>query len=392
MAGSFGDWMQLYLAVRRRRRAGPGLGYDRSMSSLAVDLERVVSLAELEALAAERLRPQVLDFLAGGSWDEASLRDNRAAFGRFVLRPRVLTGTTGADLGTELIGRPVRLPIGVAPTSQHGHCHPDGETATARAAAAAGAPYVLSMMASRSIEEVAAAVAGIGGPAPWFQLYVQRDLAFARTLVERAAAAGYGALVLSVDMAAPGYRDRDARWAEPLRGHYPNFPTDEGDLQGMAARRRVPIAWRDLATIAGWSSLPLVLKGILGGDDARLAVEHGAAAVWVSNHGGRQLDRVAATIDALAEVVAAVDGRAEVLLDGGVRRGLDVVTAIALGARAVFVGRPALHGLAVGGEAGVRRALAILEEETRRAVILLGASALGDLGPAHVGARSPAGR
>ncbi len=354
------------------------------MVSTGIDLDRIVSLAELEALADKLLPAQVLDFVAGGSWDELTLADNRAAFRRWQLRPRVLRGTPPVDLRTELLGRPVTMPVGISPTSQHGHCHPDAEIATAQAAAEAGVPFVLSMMSSRSIETVADAAVGSGPGPRWFQLYVQRDMGFARSLVERASAAGYEAVVLSVDMAAPGYRDRDARWPRPLVGSYANFPTDEGDLRGLASRRRVPLTWDDLDDIAGWSSLPLVLKGILVAEDARLAAEHGAKAVWVSNHGGRQLDRVAATVDALEEVVAAVDGRVEVSLDGGVRRGLDVVTALALGARAVMIGRPALHGLAVGGRDGARRALEILRTETDRAMALLGTPSVDDLWHDHV--------
>ncbi len=354
------------------------------MVNTSIDLDRIVSLAELEALAGQMLPAQVLDFVAGGSWDEVSLADNSAAFRRWQLRPRVLRGTPPVDLRTELLGRPITMPVGISPTSQHGHCHPDAEIATAQAAAEADVPFVLSMMSSRSIEAVAEAAAGSGPGPRWFQLYVQRDMGFARSLVERASAAGYAAVVLSVDMAAPGYRDRDARWPRPLVGTYANFPTDEGDLRGLASRQRVPLTWDDVDKIAGWSPLPLVLKGILVEEDARLAVDHGARAVWVSNHGGRQLDRVAATIDALEDVVAAVDGRVEVYLDGGVRRGLDVVTALALGARAVMIGRPAIHGLTVGGRGGVRRALDILRTETERAMALLGAPSVGGLGPDHV--------
>ncbi len=357
------------------------------MASPTVDLDRVVSLPDFESAAREILPPQVLDFVAGGSWDELTLTDNAAAFRRYRLRPRVLVGGDAVDLQTEVLGRTIAMPVGISPTSQHGHCHPDAEVATAQAAAEAGALFVLSMMSSRSIEAVAEASAPCGPGPRWFQLYVQRDMGFARSLVERAAAAGYEAIVLSVDMPVPGYRDRDGRWPTPLSSTYANFPSDEGDLRGIASRRRVPLTWDDLETIAGWSSLPLVTKGILVDDDARLAVEHGAAAVWVSNHGGRQLDRVLASIDALEAVVAAVDGRAEVYLDGGVRRGLDVVTALAMGARAVMIGRPAVYALAVGGRPGVRRALDILRFETELALALLGSPSARNVGNDRIARR-----
>ena len=348
-------------------------------------LDGVVRLADFEQPARERLHPAAWSYYAGGSWDEHTLRDTLASWSRYRLRPRVLVDVEAVDLRTTLLGSEVAMPFGIAPAALHGMAHAEGECATARAAAAAGVLQVVSTVASRSIEEVAAAAPG--GPR-WFQLYVQRDRSASRDLVQRAEAAGYGAIALTVDLPVLGYRDDVLRTDfDPGRDAYANLPKRavwDGDIDEVLDMRSVGLTWDDLATIRGWSSLPLVLKGILTAEDARLAVEHGAAAVWVSNHGGRQLDRVAASIDVLAEVVEAVDGRAEVYLDGGVRRGPDVAIALAMGARAVFAARPFLYALACAGEAGVAHALAIVREETLRTFALLGVRSPAELTRAHV--------
>lgn len=337
------------------------------------DPRRWQTLAGVEALARDRLDPQALDYVAGGGWDEVTLQDNVLAFRRRRFRPRVLIDTSRVDPATTILGAPATMPVGIAPMALHGLCHPDGELASARAAAAAGIPFCLSTVSSRSIEEVAAAVAGIGAGERWFQLYVHRDRGFSRSLVQRAEAAGYRALVLTVDVPVLGYRDRDRSWPAPFAASFGNFPPASGSvLDDLLDTRHAPLTWRDLDEIRSWSGLPFVVKGILTPDDAVLAVESGADAVVVSNHGGRQLDRTAASLDALDAVVAAVGGRAEVHLDGGVRRGLDILAALALGARAVYLGRPVLYGLAAGGEAGVARVLAILREELERGMSLLG--------------------
>jgi isopentenyl diphosphate isomerase/L-lactate dehydrogenase-like FMN-dependent dehydrogenase len=255
--------------------------------------------------------------------------------------------------------------------------HPDGEVATARAAAAAGIPFILSTFSTRSIEEVAAAAPEA---TRWFQLYAQADPRQTRALVERAEAAGYRAIVLTVDLPILGYRERERRdgfvLADPLQAG--GEPVD--DLVTSS------LSWSDLAAIRSWApSLPLVLKGILTAEDARLALEHGVDTIVVSNHGGRQLDRVTATVDALEEVADAVGGRVEIWVDGGVRRGLDVAIALALGARGVLLGRPALWALAVAGQAGVERALAILREELEIALALLGAPSPSGVTRSHVG-------
>ena len=272
----------------------------------------------------------------------------------------------------------------------HGLAHADGEIAAARAAAAAGIPFTLSTTSSRSIEEVAAA-------APdgqrWFQLYVQRDPGRSRELVQRAEAAGYGALILTVDLPRLGNRDRDRRSGfelPPLGNFAPTAPATHArgahadGFEMLEAQQEVGLTWDDLATIRSWSRMPLVLKGILTTEDARLAVDHDVDAIVVSNHGARQLDRVAAPVDVLEEIVAAVDGRTEVWVDGGVRRGLDIAIARALGARGVLLGRPIMWALATDGEAGVARAIAILREEFEIALTLLGAPTPDAITRSHV--------
>jgi 4-hydroxymandelate oxidase len=351
-------------------------------------LASVVSLADLEPIARDRMHPASFDYLAGGAFDEVTLRESEAAWRRFTLRPRVLVDVSVVDTATTFVGSPASMPIAIAPMAAHALAHSGGEVATARAAASAGVPFVLSTMSSRSMEEVAAAVPdGVR----FFQLYVQEDLAFARSLVERAAAAGYRAIVVTVDLPVVGYRDRDRRSGFALDVPLGNFADRAPDehlvtgYQALGGQRHVGLTWGDLATIRSWSALPLVLKGILTAEDARLAAEHGIDAIIVSNHGARQLDRVAAPIDVLEEVVDAVDGRLEVWIDGGVRRGIDPTIAVALGARGVLVGRPILYGLAAGGEAGVVRALAILREELDITLALLGVRSLAGLTRAHVG-------
>jgi isopentenyl diphosphate isomerase/L-lactate dehydrogenase-like FMN-dependent dehydrogenase len=291
------------------------------------------------------------------------------------------------DPSTTILGRPAALPIGIAPAALHAMAHPDAEAATARAAAGAGAINVVSTSASLALEDVA-------GAAPtgrqWFQLYVQKDRGLSRALVQRAVAAGYEAICLTVDLPVLGYRDELLRSAfDPGLDAYGNVPhrdvwRTEGEMDEMQDMRSVGLTWDGLAEIRSWSSLPLLLKGILTGEDARLAVEHGAAAVWVSNHGGRQLDRAMAPIDVLEEVVDAVGGEAEVYLDGGIRRGPEVLIALALGATAVFAGRPFLWALASAGEAGVAKALAILREEVVRSLALVGAPSVAALTREHV--------
>ena len=359
----------------------------------SVDLSRVVSLADFEPLARRVMEPGVFDYVAGGAWDERSLGEAEAAWRRRRLRPRVLVDVSHVDPATSMAGQPASLPVGVAPMAAHGLAHPDAEIASARAAAAARIPFTLSTMSTVSIEEVAAAAPdGVR----WFQLYAQADPRRNRRFVERAAAAGYSAIVVTVDLPVLGYRERDLRSGFTLAVPHGNFADDAGpDHASHAADPNggyniimsdldQGLTWRDVAKIRSWSSVPVFLKGILTAEDARIAVEHGVAGIVVSNHGARQLDRAVATAEVLEEIVDAAGGRTEIWVDGGIRRGLDVVTAVALGARGVLVGRPILWALAAGGEAGVERALAILRTETVIAMTLLGARTPNELTRAHV--------
>ena len=363
-------------------------------------LERVVALADFEPLARAAMDPAAYDYVAGGAWDELTLADNEAAWRRYRLRPRVLVDVSEVDTATTLLGASVSMPVAIAPMATQSLAHPDAESAMARAAATAGIPMILSTTSSHSIEAVAAA-------APeairWFQLYVQADMGVSRSLVERAAASGYGAVVVTVDLPVLGYRDRDRRsgFELPSLGNFVETAATHGShvpdgrtpgFDRLAETMSTSLTWASLAAIRSWSPLPLVLKGILAADDARLAVDHGVDGIVVSNHGARQLDRVEASADALAAIVAAVDGATEVWVDGGVRRGLDVVIALALGARGVLLGRPAYWALAAAGPAGVARALTVLREEIEVALALLGTPTPRDVLPTHVVAPGPTAR
>ncbi len=346
------------------------------------------NLADFEALARDRLAPEAYGYYAAGAGDERTLADNLAAWRAWRLVPRVLTGARDPDLGVTLLGTHASLPFGMAPTALQGMAHPDGELGTACAAARAGVLHVLSSASTRSLEEVAAAGSAAGDGPRWFQLYVDHDMGYARELVERAAAAGYGAIVLTVDLPVAGYRERDMRngLAVPaaVQAHLPADYAN-GELPFPAAIDTKPeLRWADVATIAGWSPLPLVVKGVLAPRDVERAIDHGARAVWLSNHGGRQLDGSVTSVEMLPEAVEAANGRAELYVDGGLRRGSDVVTAVALGAAAVFVGRPFVYALACAGDAGVTRAIELLTDELRRAVTLVGAARIGDIRRDHV--------
>jgi 4-hydroxymandelate oxidase len=353
------------------------------------DVADVVALREFEALARARLDAASADYIGGGSWDELTLAENEAAWRRYRLRPRVLVDVAAVDASTSLLGTPAAFPVAIAPMATHGLAHPDGEVATARAAASAGVPFPVSTMSSRSIEEVASAAPhGVH----WFQLYTHADPGRSRALVDRAVAAGYGALLVTVDLPRLGYRERDRRnrFDLPALGNFEggNRPDHRSDLDGSNLGRLETVGhsltWGDLAEIRSWTDRPLVLKGVLTAEDAAIALDHGVDGLIVSNHGARQLDRVAAGIDALPAIAEAVAGRVELLVDGGVRRGLDVLIALAEGATGVLVGKPILWALAAGGESGVGRALAILRQETEIAMALLGARVPADVRRWHV--------
>jgi 4-hydroxymandelate oxidase len=347
-------------------------------------------LADLAPLARERMAPAAWDYIASGAWDEISLAENEAAWRAVRLVPRVLVDVAGVDTSTTLLGAPAATPWAIAPMAAQGLAHPDAEVAVARAAAAAGVPLVLSTLSSASLEDVAAAAPG---GVRFFQLYTQRDWGVTRSLVERAAAAGYRGLVVTVDLPVVGYREADQRNGFTLDVPLANLPggraVDEealaaGGLAILDGVAGATLTWADIERIASWTGLPVVLKGILAPQDASRAVDVGAAAVVVSNHGARQLDRTVPPLMALPGVVEAVAGRAEIWVDGGVRRGLDLAIARALGARGALVGRPVYWGLAAAGEAGVAKVCALLEDELRRAMALLGAPGLDDLRPEMV--------
>jgi 4-hydroxymandelate oxidase len=339
------------------------------------------SLGDVAALARQALPPDVWDFIDGGSGTETTLAANRRALDRVAVLPRVLSGVDTPSIGAPLLGRPQAMPVAVAPMAYQRLVHPDGEPALAAAARAAGVPYVASTLSSAPIEEIAAA----GGPV-WFQLYWLRDRSMVGDLLDRADAAGCTALMVTVDVPILGRRLRDVRNAFALPPHVvaANLPGGRDDLahtgtpgvSAVAAHTGAVFAptlsWADLDWLRGRTTLPLLVKGILDPRDADRAAQVGADAVVVSNHGGRQLDGAPATATVLPEVVAAVGDRCEVLMDSGIRGGIDVLRALALGATGVLVGRPMLWALAAGGRAGAEAALALLAAELRDALTLTG--------------------
>lgn len=343
--------------------------------------ERPLNLWDYERLAREKLPQPTFDYYAGGAADEITLGSNRAAFERIRLCPRVLVDVSQRDCGTSLLGDKLAFPLVVAPLALSGMAHPEGEAAVARAAQSAGIPYTLSTFATTSIEEVAAVSSG----PLWFQLYVYRNRDITRRLIERAENAGYRALVVTVDAPLAGRRERDIRnrLQLPANLRLRNFDefqlgavtanADDSAIAAYAAEQIDPaFQWHDVDWLCSVTSLPVVLKGILRADDALKAVEHGAAGVIVSNHGGRQLDTTPAAIEVLPEISTAVRQRVPILMDGGVRRGTDMVKALALGASAVLLGRPVLWGLAAAGEDGVRDVLRLLRDEFDYALALCG--------------------
>jgi isopentenyl diphosphate isomerase/L-lactate dehydrogenase-like FMN-dependent dehydrogenase len=340
-----------------------------------------VNVWDYEALAAERLDAGAHGYYAGGAGDEVTLRDNVEAFRRWQLRPRMLVDVDTCSTATTVLGQEVSMPLLVAPVALQRVAHPEGEVAMARAAKAAGTIMCLSTIATASPAEVAS----VGGPR-WFQLYVFRDEAVTHDLIAQARDEGFTALLLTVDAPVRGNRERDVRTGFALPADIRVASMGRGGVTPKDIFDMVTpsLTWRDLERVSAEAGLPLLVKGVLTSEDAILSVEHGAAGIVVSNHGGRQLDGVAAAIDALPEVVEAVAGRVEVLVDGGVRRGTDVVKALALGARAVLAGRAPLWGLAVDGEPGARRVLELLREEIQTALQLVGATSPADVTRAHI--------
>ncbi|MCP3136125.1 alpha-hydroxy acid oxidase [Pyxidicoccus xibeiensis] len=329
----------------------------------------MLSYEALETEARARLPEAVFDYFAGGSGEETTLADNTAAWARLRLRPRVLRDVSSVRTATELLGTPLTSPVLVAPTAFHSLAHPEAELATARGTREAGSLLVLSSRASRRVEDVAA----VAGPW-WLQVYVLKDRGLTRALVQRAVASGARALVLTGDTPVVGRKRRDrsdSALALPEEDFLANL---EGLTRRELAEQAADLTFADIGWLRELSGLSVLVKGVLRADDARECLHHGAAGLIVSNHGGRQLDGAVSTAEALPEVVEAAGGRAPVLVDGGVRSGRDVLRALALGARAVLVGRPVLWGLATGGADGVRRVLDGLREDTAHALALAGVS------------------
>ena len=349
-----------------------------------------LNLLDFEARAKEALPHSIWDFIEGGAMDETTTRRNRAALEAIALRPRFLVDTSSRGLSTTVLGSGISFPVMISPASDHKIAHPHGELATARAAGAAGTIMVLSSHSNHSMEEVAEAATGN----LWFQLS-HRGYDLTKMLVQRAEEAGYVAICLTVDEPIPTPKERDIRnrYARP-RGLEPaNFVGQRANLglvpgTDEASRWAAPepprLRWDELAWLRSLTSLPLVVKGIRTGEDARLCVENGANGVLVSNHGGRRFDGTLSSIENLPEVLEAVAGRAEIYLDSGIRRGADVVRALALGARAVLIGRPVFWGLAVGGEAGVTGVLELLRQELDRAMGYCGVTKVAGINPSLV--------
>ena len=350
----------------------------------------LVNVFDFEQAARAALDRNAFDYYFHGAADEVTLRDNRAAFDRIRLRYRVLAGIGDRDLTTAFLGHDLSMPVLAAPTAFHKLAHPDGELATVAGVGAAGTGMFLSTLSTVAMEEVVAAATG----PVFFQLYIYKDRGLTRDLVARAVAAGCSAIALTVDAPVFGKREPDIRnrfhlpdgiaienAAPAGYGGFPDDPTGSG-LTGYVNSLMDPsISWDDLEWLVSASAVPVLVKGVVRGDDAARCAEHGAAGIVVSNHGGRQLDTSIATIEALAEVVEAVDDRVDVLLDGGVRRGTDVVKALAVGGKGVLLGRPILWGLAVDGSDGVRAVLDIVRDELDTAMALCGASTIDEITP-----------
>ena len=353
----------------------------------SVDPEALLNVADYARAARGKMPQGSFDYYEGGALDEVTLRDNSDSWTQLKLYYRVLAGVSTRDLRTTVLGQPVSMPILVAPTAFHKLACEAGEIATARAAKAAGTLFILSSLSNTAMESV---FAQAGSPR-WFQLYVYQDRGITRELVERAEAAGAEAIVLTVDAPGLGTRERDVRnhFALPdglvVENLAPlgkgNFPLVQGSALAAYVRAnfKQDLGFDDLDWLCGVTRLPVVVKGVCRGDDARRAAEHGAKAVVVSNHGGRQLDTAPATCKVLPDVVEAAGDSCEIYVDGGIRRGSDVLKAIALGAQAVLVGRPVLWGLCVAGEEGAVQVLDILRRELDEAMLLCGCSRLDEI-------------
>jgi isopentenyl diphosphate isomerase/L-lactate dehydrogenase-like FMN-dependent dehydrogenase len=384
-------------------------------SSSKARLLRAVNIEDLRQLARRRVPRIVFNYIDGGADDEWTLRENRRAFERVTFQPRHAVAVPACDLRTRVLGMELSMPVLLAPVGYLRVMHPEGEIAAARAAGRAGAGVILSTVSGHRLEDVKAASAG----QVWYQLYLTGGRAAAESAMSRAMEAGYNVLVITIDSTIIGLREREVRdgmeqllrgnaWSKIpfvpqvltrprwlagflLDGGLPDMPNIVSPETGVlrvrdahTAMKRVAFSWDDMSWIRALWKGPIVIKGVLTAEDAKRSVDYGAAAVVVSNHGGRQLDSVPASLEVLPEVVAAVDGHAEVLLDSGIRRGSDVVKAICLGARAVLCGRAYAYGLAAAGEPGVTRALEILRSELERCLRLLGCPSVNALDASYV--------
>jgi 4-hydroxymandelate oxidase len=338
-----------------------------------------LNLMEYEPLAREKLSQMIFEYYAGGANDEITLRENQAAYQRLFLRPRMMQGVAQRSLETTVLGQPMSAPLLIAPMAFMKMAHEDGEAAVARTAAARGLTMVVSTSATMNLQEVAASAPG---GQRWFQLYVEKDRGHTQELIRRAEDSGYRALVVTVDRPLLGRREADIRNDFRLP---PHLQMANLNLSSWEAYRSSDLddnlKWEDVDWLCSSTRLPILLKGILRGDDAQCAFDHGAAGVIVSNHGGRQLDGAQATIDALPEIAAAVGDKLAVLVDGGVRRGTDMVKALARGAQAVLLGRPLLWGLAMDGETGVGQVLDLLLAEFDLALALCGCHSPHEITP-----------
>ncbi|XP_048587238.1 glycolate oxidase 5 isoform X1 [Nematostella vectensis] len=354
-----------------------------------------VCLTDFQDQAKDSLSKIAYEYFSSGAENEETLRENREAFKRIKLRPRMLRGISHVNMSTTILGQPISMPVCIAPTAFHKMAHPHGELATARAAAQAGTCMTLTWAANSSIEDVAAtAPAGV----KWLLIYMMKDRELVKAWVRRAEESGFSGIVVTVDSpeGPKNYSIERNKFTLPSTLTIPNLGHKKyvlksvdgnGNTKFVSAGNELfdgGVTWKSIDWLKKLSRLPIVLKGILTPEDARLAVEHGVDGIIVSNHGGRQLDGVQATIDALPEIVKAVQGKLEVYMDGGVRLGTDVFKALALGARAVFVGRPVIWGLAYKGEEGVRQVLELLREELRLAMILSGCGSLDDVTSSYV--------
>jgi isopentenyl diphosphate isomerase/L-lactate dehydrogenase-like FMN-dependent dehydrogenase len=348
-----------------------------------------INVADFERLAAEKIERGPLDYFAGGAGDEVTLRENVEAWAHWRLRPRVLRDVREVSTAAEVLGKPVEMPVLVAPVAYQRMAHAEAEAGMAAGAAATGTVMCLSTLLTTRPAEVAAAAPGARH---WFQLYAFKDEAVTRALMEEAIDAGFEAILLTADAPPGGNRERDRRnrFTLPRELGTPSLTAAVGggerslSIEDTFALMNHALTWEDVADLASECSVPVLVKGVLTPEDAELALEHGAAGVVVSNHGGRQLDRSLATADALPEIADAVKDRGTLLVDGGIRRGVDVATALALGASAVLVGRPALWGLAVAGREGVAQVLELLRAELELTLGLCGCTSPSQLTRAHV--------